>query len=81
MSSQSPASEPGRFRRLIAGFFAADVIVSALALWAFVIAESRRIDLRHRGLPFVATLTVGVSLALPLFLWQRARHLERAAPA
>lgn len=58
-----------------------DVIVSAVALFVFIAVEGKRIGLHHRWLPVVATLSVGVSLGLPLFLWLRERHLAQHASA
>jgi hypothetical protein len=54
------------------------VILSALTLSAFVLIEGRRLGLHRRWVPIVATCLVGVSLGLPLFLYQRQVHLERA---
>jgi hypothetical protein len=56
-----------------------DVIVSAIALMVLVRSESSRLSLRARWLPMAAVLTVGVSLALPLFLYMRERRLEQHA--
>jgi hypothetical protein len=65
------------FANRISAFFAWDVIVSALVLWAFVFFEGRRTGLRALWAPIVATLAVGVSLGLPLFLYLRERRLEK----
>ncbi|RMX00076.1 DUF2834 domain-containing protein [Allofranklinella schreckenbergeri] len=62
----------------LSAFVWADVVVSALALIAFVLVESRRIGLRHGPLALLG-LAVGVSLALPLFLWLRQRRLDHAS--
>ena len=69
------------FSNRIGGFFGFDVIVSAVVVWAFVIVEGRRADIPHRWAPIAATLTVGVSLGLPLFLFMREQRLEESAPA
>jgi hypothetical protein len=69
------------FANPVSSFFATDVIVSALVLLVFVTIEGRRLGMRHRWLSVVALLTVGVSLALPLFLYQREEHLNRSTPA
>ncbi len=60
-------------------FFGMDVIVSSVVLWAFVSFEGRRAGIKHRWAPIAATLVVGVSLGLPLFLYMRQRHLDHAA--
>ncbi|MBN6150728.1 DUF2834 domain-containing protein [Xanthomonas sp. AmX2] len=53
-----------------------DVLVAAMAVIALVWVEGRRLGMRGRWLPIAALLTVGVSLALPLFLWMRERQLR-----
>ncbi len=60
----------------IGGFFGLDVIVASLVLWVFVFSEGRRIDMRYLWLPVLASLVVGVSLGLPLFLYMRQLHLD-----
>lgn len=67
------------FVNRISAFFAMDVIVSAVVLIRFIRMESSRLGIRRWWLPLVATLTVGVSLGLPMFLYMRERKLE--APA
>lgn len=54
----------------ISEFFAADVIVSALVLLVALHLEREQLGAR-RWLPIAALLLVGVSLALPLFLYLR----------
>ena len=66
------------FSNPVGGFFGWDVIVSTLVLWAFAFFEGRRVGLKHLWAPFVASLTVGVSLGLPLFLYLREERLERS---
>jgi hypothetical protein len=65
------------FANHIGAFFGMDVLVSAVALLVFVRSESSRLGVPGRWLPPIALLTVGVSLALPLFLYVRERTLER----
>jgi hypothetical protein len=67
------------FATHIGGFFGWDVIISSIAVWVMVAVEGRRADLRHRWVPIVANLAVGVSLALPLFLYMREARRERGA--
>jgi hypothetical protein len=67
------------FANGVSAFFGMDVVLSAVALGAFVIVESARIRLNRPWLPIVATFLVGVSLGLPLFLYRRQVHLDRAA--
>jgi hypothetical protein len=66
------------FASRISGFFALDVIVSSIVLWAFMRIEGRRIGVRRLWLPLVAWLTVGVSLGLPLFLYLRETRAQAA---
>ena len=66
------------FSNRIGAFFGWDVIVSAMVLWTFVVIEGRRSGVKHLWAPIVASLTVGVSLGLPLFLYLREERLERS---
>ena len=61
----------------VSSFFGADVVVSSVALWAFIAYERRKRPVRLWWLCIVANLAVGVSLALPLFLLLR-HSSERA---
>lgn len=64
------------FSTRIGGFFGMDVIASVFSLFAFVWIEGHRLAIRNLWLPIVATLTVGVSLGLPLFLYMRQRKID-----
>jgi len=64
------------FANRIGAFFGMDVLVSAVALLFFVRFESSRFRIPGRWLPLLA---VGVSLALPLFLYLRERALEQSS--
>ena len=66
------------FANRIGGFFAMDVLVSAVALLVFTRREVSRLGVRRRWLPLIAVLTVGVALGLPLFLYLRERTLEQS---
>jgi hypothetical protein len=59
----------------IGGFFGMDVFVSTAVLWTFVALEGRRLGVRHLWAPIVASMAVGVSLGLPLFLYLRQERL------
>ncbi|HJR09199.1 MAG TPA: DUF2834 domain-containing protein [Pyrinomonadaceae bacterium] len=71
---------PLLFRQLFANhvsaFFGLDVIVSSVALWLFVFSEGRRRGMKNLWLYIFCNLAVGVSLALPLFLFFRERKLD-----
>jgi hypothetical protein len=64
------------FSTRIGGFFGWDVIISAVVLLVFIFTESKRIHMRYLWLPVVATLSIGVSLGLPLFLYLRQIHMD-----
>ncbi|WP_223275650.1 DUF2834 domain-containing protein [Paenibacillus elgii] len=61
----------------IGAFAWLDVAVSAVVLIAFIIYEGSRKGMKWLWVPIVGTVTVGVSLGLPLFLLQREIHLEK----
>ena len=62
----------------VAMFFAMDVVVSAVMLWTLVFTEGRRQRMDHLWVYVLCTCLVGVSLALPLFLFFRERKLSSA---
>ncbi len=62
----------------IGAFFAADVSCSAVIFLVFIVAEGRRLRIPRYGLPTLG-LMVGVSLALPWFLYLRQRRLDLLA--
>ena len=64
------------FQNHVSGFFAMDVIVSSFVMWVFVFSEGRRRGMRNLWLYVVCNLAVGVSLALPLFLFFRERKVR-----
>jgi hypothetical protein len=63
------------FQTHASGFFALDVIVSSVVLWIFVYTEGRRLRMRRLWLYVLCNLAIGVSSALPLFLFFRERRL------
>ena len=69
------------FQNNVSAFFGLDVIVSSLVLWLFVFSEGRRRGMRNLWLYIACNLAVGVSLALPLFLFFRERKLNAASHA
>jgi hypothetical protein len=70
----------GLFANRISAFFGMDVLVSAVVLVVFMRIESARLNIRRRWVPVLAVLLVGVSLALPLFLYMREARLEQLRP-
>jgi len=68
------------FANPISRFFGLDVIVTTVVVWVLVAFEGRRDGVRHLWAPVAASLLVGVSLALPLFLYLRELGLRRPHP-
>lgn len=62
----------------ISAFAWLDVLVSAIALIGFILAEGTRQGIRYLWIPILATFSVGVSLGLPLFLLMRELTKEQA---
>lgn len=58
----------------IAAFAWSDVLVSAVVVVVFILVEGRRLGMRRLWWPLLGIL-VGPSLALPLFLLMRERHI------
>ncbi len=56
-----------------AGGIAMDVLVSSLVFWVYLFSEASRAGVRRPWIYVVLNLAVGLSCALPLFLWARAR--------
>jgi len=69
------------FANRVSGFFGLDVIVSSMVLWVFAYSEGTRLRMRHLWIYVVASLLVGVSLGLPLFLLMRQSKLDHSAAA
>jgi hypothetical protein len=63
------------FQTHVSGFFAMDVLVSSFVLWVFVFSEGRRRGMSKLWVYVLCNLVVGVSLALPLFLFFRERRI------
>jgi hypothetical protein len=59
------------FANRIAGFFSTDVIVSSIVFWGFLLSEGRRFAMKNLWVYISLNLLVGVSLALPVFLYVR----------
>ena len=65
----------------VSTFAWADVLVSSLVVWVFVFWEGSRLKMSNLWLYVVCNLLVGVSLALPLFLFMRQRKLDQPMTA
>jgi len=55
----------------VASFGWLDVIISAVALFVFIYSDTRKRKVQYWWLTIIGTLTVGVSLGLPLYLYLR----------
>ncbi len=56
-----------------------DFTISCLVFWPFLRTESRRLALRFWWLFIAANVLIGLSFALPAFLYVRERQLANAA--
>jgi len=75
------------FGTQVASFLSVDLLLSSLALWAFIYFEVRKRTIRYWWLAIIANVGVGLSLGLPLFLLlreiskepekKRKRHVKR----
>jgi hypothetical protein len=55
---------------------AMDLTVSVIVFWVYLFVEANRLQMKNPWLYLLATLLVGMSFALPLFLYFRERQLE-----
>ena len=64
----------------IAAATLADFTISCLVFWPFLFIESRRLGIRNWWFFILANILIGLSFALPAFLYARERRfLSRAA--
>lgn len=66
-----PAFVSGLFVNGAAGGFSADVLISILVFWVWSYTDARRNQIRRWWIILPASFTVGLSLALPLYLYLR----------
>lgn len=69
------------FANRISTFFAADLILSSVVFVGFLRREAARLSIARWWLYLLALLTVGLSFALPLFLFARESRVEAGANA
>ncbi len=67
------------FANHISTFFAVDLIITAIVFLIFVVREAGGYGMRNWWVYIVATLAVGPSLALPLFLYFREPRIKALA--
>ncbi len=65
----------------VSRFFVFDVVISALVLITLIVVESKRLAIKKGWLAIVATLCIGVSFGLPLFLYLRQLTLDEQQQA
>lgn len=63
----------GLFANGAAGGFSADLLVSSFVFWGFLWQDHARAGVRHPGLYVLLNLAIGLSCALPLYLFFRTR--------
>lgn len=61
-------------------FLSVDILFLAFAVIVWMLSEARRHDIRGIGLYILLGIFVGISLAVPLFLAARERHLAIREP-
>jgi Terpene cyclase DEP1 len=64
------------FASRISTFFAVDLLLSCVVFVRYFGQEASRYAMKHQWVYLIALLTVGLSFALPLFLFARESHLE-----
>ena len=60
----------------IAAATLADFTLSCLVFWPFVFAEARRLNMRFPFFFLITNVLIGLSFALPAFLYARERSLD-----
>ena len=63
------------FANNISTFFAVDLVISIIVFWIYMFAEANELQMKNSWLYILASLLVGLSFALPLFLYFRERKL------
>jgi len=64
------------FANHITTFFAVDLVISIIVFWVWMFGEAIRLQMKNAWVYILASLVVGLSFALPLFLYFRERELE-----
>lgn len=59
------------FANPAASMFTADLLITSFVFWGFLFSEGRRLGMSNLWLYIILNLLVGLSLALPLFLYFR----------
>jgi hypothetical protein len=64
------------FSHQISAFAWLDVLISGVVLLGFMLSDSRRLNIKRLWLPILGLCFIGVSFALPLYLWMREGRLR-----
>ncbi len=56
--------------------FTVDLVISTVVFWIYVFSEANKLQMRNTWAYVLASLAIGLSFALPLFLYFRERQLE-----
>jgi len=64
------------FTNSISAFFAVDFLVSCIVFLVFMFNESRKYNIKEKWICLLTLFTVGLSLALPLFLFFRHSYIN-----
>ena len=64
------------FANDISSFFAVDLVISTIVFWIYMFAEANKLQMKNSWLYVLASMLVGLSFSLPLFLYFRERALE-----
>ena len=56
--------------------FTVDLILSIVVFWFYLFAEANKLQMKNSWVYLLALFLVGLSFALPLFLYFRERQLE-----
>ena len=51
------------------GGLAVDLLISVIVFWFFLVTEAKKLNMKNIWVYFVAIFLVGLSFALPLFLY------------
>jgi Ca2+/H+ antiporter len=67
------------FANNISTFFVVDLVITAIVFWVFLYQEAQRWQMGNWWIYIVATLAIGPSFSLPLFLYFREKRVEALA--
>jgi hypothetical protein len=65
------------FANRISSFFATDFLLSCLIFWIFLYQETKKYRIKQWWVCMIATITIGLSCALPLFLYFRETRRDQ----